>query len=265
MAIDFVIDLDCPAKQQLTTEGIVERLKGLERAQEIIGLFRRNGDNRPPSEMGFEFSRSTPEGEDERRVIVVQELLDAGEALNTVAHHCQGCPANRTGGRFGCVGFVQYPLSGEGEQWMLDRLPVPDDTLVWLLLRQGVKEFKYDGSTIQPLREVTDAYFVLDKPQTRRLGEFSMDANQVFEMMFAVGAVLPNHAATLLLFLHAIRRDLEADEIMNIGTATADTEARYPFRITPHDDDDQTIAELKDFLHALHIAWRLRVRLLVDA
>lgn len=265
MAIDYIIDLDCLPKQQLTTEGIVERLKGLERAQEIIRLFRRNGDDRPPSQMGFEFTRSTPNGEEETRVIVVQDLLDTAAELDPVAHHCKGCPANRTGGRFGCVGFIQYPVSSEAEKWVLDRLPVPDDTLVWMLLRQGVQEFKYDGSTIKPLREVTDAYFESSTPQSRRLGEFSIDSNQIFEMMFAVGNINPNHAALLLLFSHAIRRDLEADEIMAITPAPPDAETQYPLLIAPHDNDDTTIAEIKEFLRALYIAWRLRVRVLIDS
>lgn len=265
MAIDYVIDYDCIPKQQLTSQGIVERLKGFERAQEIIRLFRVNGDNRPPSQMGFEFTRSTPAGEEEKRVIVVQELLNDAAELDPLAHHCQGCPANRTGGRFGCIGFVQYPISSDAEKWALDRMPVPDDTLVWMLLKQGVQEFKYDGSSIKPLREVTDAYFADSQPQVRKLGEFSVDANQVFEMMFGVGNINPNHGAMLLLFLHAIRRELEADEIMAISPATPDAEQRYPLLVAPHDDDDQTIAEIKEFLRALHIAWRLKVRILVDA
>ena len=50
MAIDFIIDLDCIPKRSLTTQGILDRLKGQERARAIIRLFRDNGDDRPPSE-----------------------------------------------------------------------------------------------------------------------------------------------------------------------------------------------------------------------
>jgi hypothetical protein len=265
MAIDYVIDLDCIPKQTFTTEGILERLKGEDRAHTIIALFREHGDDRPPTEMGFEFTRNTPEGEEERRVIVVQDLLDAAEELQNVSYHCIGCPANRTGKPFGCTGFIQYRITAEAEQWLLDRLPVPDEPLSWLLLRQGVEEFKYDGSSVQPLREASDVYFEDSQPAVRRLGEFSVDANQVFEMMFAVGHVNPNHAALLLLFLHAIDRDLEADDIMHIAPAPDDAEERHPFILQPEPDDDQTIIELKEFLRALHMAWRLHVRVLVDA
>lgn len=265
MAIDYVIDWDCVPKQTFTTEGIMERLKGEERAHTIIALFRESGDERPPSEMGFEFSRNSPDGEEERRVIIVQDLLDEADELQPVTHHCIGCPANRTGKPFGCMGFIQYPVTSEAERWMLDRLPVPDEPLVWLLLRQGVEEFKYDGSAVKPLRQSNNVYFDDPQPAKRRLGEFSIDADQMFEMMFAVGHVNPNHAALLLLFLHAIDRDLEADDIMHLTPAPPDTQTAFPFIIQPEPNDDQTIVEIKEFLRALYRAWRLHVRVLVDA
>lgn len=265
MAIDYIIDYECEPKRALTTQGIVDRLKGEERAHKIIQLFRANGDERPPSEMGFEFTRSTPEGVEENRVVVVQDLLDAAEELRPYEHHCIGCPANRAGRPFGCIDYIQYPISGYGEAWLLDRMPVPDDTLIWLLLKQGVEEFKYDGTSIVPLRSASDAYFEDPTPASRILGEFTVDANQVFEMLFAVGAVNPNHAAILLLFTNAIPRDVEAELVMQLTPAPADVETRFPFILRPSEDDDETILQLKAFLHALYLGWKLHVRVLVDA
>jgi hypothetical protein len=266
MAIDYIIDYSCIPKDQLSTRGIVDRLKGEERARAVIRLFRENGDERPPSQMGFEFTRSTPEGQDETRVIVVQELLDAAAELIPYHSHCIGCPANRTNQPFGCIGFVQYPITSAGERWLLDRLPVPDDTLVWMLLRQGVKEFKYDGAAVRRLRQSSDAYFEDQTPASRRLGEFSIDADQVFEMIFGVGDIYPNHAAMLLMFLNAIDRRLEADEIMKIAPPPPGVEKRHAFNIPLNEkmEVDRTIAEFVDFLHALYIAWTLNVRLIMD-
>lgn len=265
MAIDYIIDLDCTPKRELTTGGILERLKGEERAHSIIALFRKNGDERPPSEMGFEFTRSTPDGNEETRVIIVQDLLDAAAQLKPLEHHCQGCPANLTGKRFGCVNFIQYPITLAAESWLLDRLPVPDEPLVWLLLKQGVAEFQYDGHSVRPLRAADNIYFEEARVFVRKLGEFTVDSNQLFEMIFAVGNINPNHAALLLLFLHAIDRDLEAQEIMTITPAPPDAETRYPFIIRVDDNDDRTIAEFKLFLEALYTAWTLNVHLIVDA
>ncbi|NWF70975.1 MAG: hypothetical protein HXY40_17965 [Chloroflexi bacterium] len=264
MAIDFIIDHTCEPKRILGTDGIVERLKGEERAATIIAMFRKNGDNRPPSEMGFEFTRSTPEGEKEKKIVVVQDLLDAAAELKPLEVHCQGCPANRTGKRFGCIGFIQYPVSARGEAWLLNQLPVPDEALVWLLLKQGVEEFKYDGSSLAPMRQAGDSYFEVRGSLTRRLGEFRITNDQVFEMLFLLGHIQPPHAGVVLLFFHAIQRDLNADDIMRVSRAPQDAAARYPFRHTAEADDDRTISEFKGFLHALYIAWSLNVRLLLD-
>lgn len=264
MAIDYVIDLDCVPKQTLGTPGILERLKSRERAQTIIGLFRRNGDNRPPTEMGFEMVRTAADGGEETQVVVVQHLLDFAEDLDPLAHYCVGCPANRTGMPFGCIGHIDYPISGHAEAWLLNRLPLPTEPLVWLLLRQGIREFKYDGSTARDLRESGDT--ILAEPRTiyRALGEMTATSDQIFEMTFMAGNIQPNHGGVLLLFFGAIERDLEADTIMQIGSMPLEDRVQFDFRIVPEPDDDPTTMQIKDFLAALYLAWRLNVQLLLD-
>ena len=265
MAIDYIIDYSCTPKETLSTAGILERLKGEERAQAIIQLFRRNGDDRSPSEMGFEFTRSTPEGQEETRVIVVQDLLDEAAELKPLEHHCEGCPANIGERPFGCMGFIQYPISQRAENWLLDQLPVPDEPLVWMLLRQGIQEFEYDGHSVRPLRNADRTYFEEPSVRSRRLGEFTIDANQLFEMIFGVGNIQPNHGALILLFVHAISREIEAHDIMNIAPAPEDVEKRHPFLFHVNDSDDQTIGELKQFFLALYTSWKLNISLILDA
>lgn len=266
MAIDFTIDYPCAPKDALSTQGIIDRLKGEARAKSIIKLFRDAGDDRPPSQMGFEFTRSTPEGVEENRVIVVQELLDAAAELDVWSSACATCPANRTRQRFGCIGHIEYPLSGKGEAWLLDQMPPPDDTLIWLLLKQGVDEFQYDGKTVEVLRQQTDSYFEDNLPAVRSLGEFMLNANQTFEMMFVLrdGAIYPNHGAILLLFAGGISRDIEAEMLMRLTPRPADAETRFPFKIQDQPDDDATTTQLKGFLKALWMAWILNVRVVLD-
>lgn len=265
MAIDYVIDYNCVPKETLGTEGIIERLKAEDRARAVIALFRQNGDDRPPSEMGFEFTRRSPEGEEETRVIVVQDLLDDAAVLRPLEDHCIGCPANRTGLPFGCMGFIQYPLSEQAENWLLDQLPVPDEPLVWLLLRQVIKEFDYKGDDIAPWRQQEGVFFETTSVNGRKLGELTIDSNQVFELLFARRQyIIPRQAALLLLFFNAIHRDLEADVIRELDPAPEDVEQRYPFILTDNVDDDSSITEIKAFLRALYIAWKLNVNLLLD-
>lgn len=266
MAIDYVIDYDCVPKQTLGTEGIKERLKGLERAQLIIQLYRDHGDDRPPSQMGFDFTRQTAEGEEETQLIVVQDLLDQGEVLVPLRDHCAGCPANRARKPFGCMGYIQYPISGQAESWLLNQLPSTNEPLVWLLLKQGVDNFQYDGQQIAALRQTSDTYFEDRQAAVRILGEFDLNANQIFEMIFNVGDIIPNHGAILLVFFNAVERsEMEAGDIMQLAPATPDLIAQYPYLHQIMANDDATTVEIKDFLEALYIAWSLNVKLLVDA
>lgn len=265
MAIDHIIDYDCVPKRTLTSEGILERLKGRQRAETIIQLFRQNDDDRPPSEMGFEFTRSTLDDDDATELMVVQDVLDYAEPLKPLEHHCAGCPANRRGEPFGCMSFVQYPISAAGEKWLLQQLPMPTEPLVWLLLKQGVDNFAYDGATTAKLRQ-GETYFEDKFAASRRLGEIVLDANQVFEMIFMVGHIIPNHGAILLLFFNALERsEMEAPEIMNLVPADDEKIAKYDFLHQVLPADDQTTRDIKEFLEALYIAWKLNVRLLVDA
>jgi hypothetical protein len=266
MAIDYIIDYPCAPKEALTTEGIVERLKSRERAYAVIKLFREAGDQRPPTEMGFEFTRTNLSGEEENRVIVVQEMLDLAAELDPLAHFCAGCPANVRNTPFGCIDAIEYPISAAAERWLLDQLPGIDLPLVWLLLRQGVQELGYDGASVEPLR-ANPIYFEERRVAGRDLVEFVFSANQVFEMLFLLGSIQPAHAGILLLLFGAIPRDVDAGQIVQImnRTLNEDEIARdYPFQMQIQPDDDRTTAALKDFFRALHRAWWLGVPLLLD-
>jgi hypothetical protein len=264
MSIDTIIGYNCIPKQTLTAEGILERIKGKERAETIIALFRRNGDNRSLKEMGFEMVRTAADGSEEMQVVVVQHLLDAADELTPLEHHCVGCPANAANRPFGCMGQIGYPISSEAEEWLLSQLPGPEEPLVWLLLRQGIQEFNYDGSTVRPLRAAGTTHFAEQRALTRNLTEFDISADQVFEMTFLLGDIQPNHAGVLLLFFNAIERGMEADQIIKIGRLPLEERAKFAFLHKIDPKDDLTTAEIKQFLYALYLAWRLNVPMILD-
>ena len=273
MAIDYMIELDCAPKRALGAAGIRERLKERQRALEVIEWFRAAGDERPPAEMGFEFSQSRPGDSGDKQLIVVQDLLDHAAALDEHAEHCRACPANRAGQAYGCAGFIQYPITALAETWLLERLPVPDEPLVWLLLRQGIQKLGYDGSSVKALRETAaesaadgSTYFELPDAPQGRLGELRVSSDQLLEMVFGVGErIIPNHAGIILLFVHAIDRDLEAEAIQDISSSAASTRERYGFLMSAPADGDQRIEEFVAFFLALYTAWQLNAPLFVDA
>ncbi len=273
MSIDYIIEYDCIPKRELKAEGILDRLKERARAQEVIRWFRTAGDQRSPDQMGFEFSQSVPGDEGDKQLIVVQDLLDHSAALDDYAEYCQDCPANRGRGAYGCVGFVKYPISASAEAWLLDRLPLPTEPLIWLLLKQGIQKLGYDGSSILALRQIDGDdevgernYFELPVAPQRRLGELRVSGDQVLEMIFGVGQrIIPNHAGILLLFFHAIGRDLEAHEIQDISSSNSTLRDQIDFELPDTTEYDDCIKELALFFQALYMAWKLNVPLFLDA
>lgn len=111
MAIDFIIGYDCAPKRALTDAGIQQRLKANERAQLIIRMYREAGDERPPSQMGFEMTHRTPAGET-TELVVVQNLLDMAQPLTEYAHHCQGCRPTATAGPMAAWASSSIPSAG---------------------------------------------------------------------------------------------------------------------------------------------------------
>ncbi len=273
MAIDYIIEYDCAPKRELSADGIRERLKERARADEVIQWFRAAGDMREPDQMGFEFTQSSPDDPGDKQLIVVQDLIDHAAALDDYAEDCAACPANPGGRPFGCMGFIQYPITARAEAWLLERLPVPDEPLVWLLLKQGIQKLGYDGASVKALRAADGgvdaserAYFELPIAPRRRLGELRVSGDQALEMIFGVGErVIPNHAGVLLLFFGAINRDLEAAEIQDISSFDEAIKERFAFVMQTEASADDRVREMVEFFRALYVAWRLNVPLFVDA
>lgn len=266
MGIDYVVHYDCEPKRALTTEGLMLRLKGRDRAERIIALYRDQGDYRRPREMGFEMVRRTAEGDEEQEVIIVQDLLDAAEELKPWAKYCEGCPANHAGRAFGCIGVINYPLSRAGEQWLLDQLPGNDFPLVYLLLQKAILEQGYRGEHAARLRAQSGVFMESGEAPQRSVDGFDVTADQVFEMLFLSGHIRPAHGALLLQFFDGIYSDLDADVMMQLADPPSVEwiDRTVPFLHRPEPGDDETIAALKQFFFALYTAFRVGVPLLLD-
>jgi hypothetical protein len=266
MGIDYLIHYDCEPKRAVTLEGLITRLKGRDRAEKIIKLYRVNGDQRSPSHMGFEMVRRTPDGEEETEIVIVQDLLDAAEELKPWEHYCAGCPANSAGRPFGCIGSINYPISISAERWLLNQLPSNDHPLPYILLQKAIREMGYKGESAIGLRSEEEVYMQSLEPLIRDYDGFTVSGNQVFEMLFLSSPIRPAHASLLLQFFGAISPNLEADEIMRLAVPPTQEwiDQNAPFLFKPSAIDDETISDLKAFFKAMYTAWRLSVLLLLD-
>jgi len=266
MGIDYMIGYDSEPKRAFTIAGLMGRLKSRERAQTIIELYRRQGDMRSPEFMGFEMVRHTADGTEETETIVIQDLLDLAEELKPYESYCVGCPANRSETSFGCIGSINYPLSAESERWLLDQLPDNSHPLTFMLLQKAVRAMGYTGDAASPLRVQQGVFLESPVSLERRIGDFSISGNQVFELLFLSGPIKPAHAALLLQFFGGISPNLDADVMMQLATPPSQDwiNDHVPFLHRVAAGDDASIVSLKQFFQALYLAYRLDVPVLLD-
>jgi hypothetical protein len=262
MGIDHVIDLDCVPKQTFSTAGILTRLKARERAGTILKLFRDNGDQRSPAEMGFEMVRRMSDGTEETQIVIVQDLLNEAAQLESVGRYCADCPANRTGRPFGCFGYINYPISQAAELWLLKQLPNPEEPLPFLLLNQTMRDFALSGEQANTMRGNPGVFFETEERFAKNLEDTQITTDQVFEMLFLSGNIKPAHGALLLIFFGGIPRDMDANVLMALTQPGSDH--AVPFLATPEEGEDQSIQALKAFFHTLYIAFQLNATVSLD-
>lgn len=271
MGIDYVVDYDCEPKRALGLDHILELLKDRSRALAALELLEEKGvSHLPIDQVEFEFIARTPEGDMAPRRVKVKDVLDRASALEEFAPACDKCPANNSGRAYGCVGSIGYPLSQFGEVWLLGRVqkgPGAD------LIRALLKELALTGSDIAKMRAAGETFFEARvAPQRGDLG-FELATDQLLEVIFCRGHLVPSHAAIVLIALSALRLErpvpdhekLPPGSAMLVGRDENGVETAQLFDIpapSPHDDD--TVRELKAFFRALFLARGFGVRLLLD-
>ena len=269
MGIDYTIDFSCDPKKNIGSAQILELLKSRQRAHEVIKLYRDEDDYRPESEIGYEVTRRTPDGEEETTLMIASEVLEEVAVLNEWADVClNNCPANITGKPYGCIGHINYPISNKGEVWLLEQLPSVADPVLFLMLIRGIQEIGYSGVEARQLRDQVGIYFQNPDTLARRYSELDVTTDILFEMTFQLGDIQPPHAAMLLLFYGAIsRQDLDPTTIMGLTKQEISADKfleEFPFLQEIQSGDDSSIRDLKQFLKALYTAYVLNVPLLLD-
>ncbi len=271
MGIDYVVDYDCEPKKALGLDHILDLLKDRSRALAALELLKNQGmSDVPIDQLEFEFVARTPDGDLAPRRVKVKTVLDRAAALEEFAPACDHCPANNTGRAYGCVGSIGYPLSHVGEVWLLGRVqrgPGSD------LLKALMKEITLDGSDIAKMRAAGETFFESrTAPQRSDLG-FELATDQLLEVIFCKGHLVPSHAAIILIALSALRLErpvpdqakLPPGSAMLVGRDEHGHETAQLFDIPPPGErDDDTIRELKAFFRALFLARGFGVKLLLD-
>jgi hypothetical protein len=260
MGVDYIVGLECAAKRQLSDAGILQMLKARQRAEMVLGLMRQNGDMRPASEITFKMILRTPEG-DRPSEVAVQTLLDQAAKLDEHGSACASCPANcgKPAG-YGCFHSINYPIEAATEDWLLARLPDDPESTAGQLLRRAVEDFGWMGEHAASMRRQGDTFFEAELAATRRWSDgFAIDGNQIFHMLFHVGAIGSTHALMVALFFGALPHDLDPELL---GDARRLARILSLATITEQDGQREQFAEL---IRALVLAARLDVEVGIDS
>lgn len=242
MVIDYVIELACEPKRRLRPPGLLTLLRRIEGSE----------------------GESEPEGQEGAAA------LEAGFRLRPLAFHCAGCPGNHAGTAFGCHGRVHAPLSVAAEDWLAAQWPTslkaredwtPDQRVQLRSFRQlldYLKREKVTGAAADVERS-SGGLLARRKPRRKRYGPFwrtGISTSQILELLFLTGRVEP---LTGELLCRALGVWIDA------GPAD-DGVAEVLFTAPEEPEDDASLVDLKQYLHALIVASSLNVsiRLVLD-
>jgi len=184
----------------------------------------------------------------------IGDLLQESAPLDTLAVHCQGCPANLQKCDFGCGGAIHYPIPAAAEAWLMSRLPDDLNTRVGFLLVGAIADFKYDGAPIDAARSRKELY-ESPRPVERKWGSlFSkktrISSSQILEMLLSVGSYQAGHAQLVAYLLGYV--DDAFAPIHDPGHQ-------------PQAGDAPVVADFKRFLAAAAFAGTHGLPLLMDA
>jgi len=244
MVIDYVIEFPCEPKRRLLSPGLLTLLRRIERCQD-----------------------GPPTGK-----LEAAEAREADFRLRPLAFHCARCPASRRAEAFGCVGRIQVPISAEAEEWLGSLLPVS------LKPREG--STYEQRAQLLALQELL-AYLQV-QPVSRKAAEQQRTKLGLLERKRPVlrqyGTIFRPRPLTtsqlLALLTQEERLPPEVGELLcralGVWVDGNDGDDGIPevqFTTPAEPDDDPSVADLKQFFHAILVACSVNapLRLISDA
>jgi hypothetical protein len=261
MAIDYLLGVGCEPQERLGVERLMSMNRTRILARSALAHMRQDGDQRAPKDIEIQLTMRTTTG-DSGRGVTLQDLLDESDPLDVVAKSCHSCPAELPR-EFACHRRIRYPIPERVEAWLMARLPENLGCTAGALLVRGLGDLGWDGAAAARLRAAGDTYFesrtALGVRWASPDGTIEISSDQLFQMMFMVGHIIPTHALMLALFLGVIPHDTSLHDLKDeagrrrvLATAHVPTQA------------DADIEQLAAFLRTLAVAARLDVPILVD-
>jgi hypothetical protein len=267
MAIDYLLGMSCKPQQVLGAERLVALHRTRILARSALAHMREDGDAREPKEIEIQLTMRNPDG-DSARGVTLQDLLNESAPLDEVAEQCKQCPAELPR-EFACHRRIRYPIPERVEQWLMARLPENLQCTAGALLVRSMGELGWDGEPAKKLRAAGTTYFESRVAYGVRWesaggeadngGHIEISSDQLFQMMFMVGALNPAHCLMLALFCGVIPHDTSLHDLKDeAGRKRVLAAANVPI------EADADIEQLAAFLRALAVAARHDVPIFVD-
>lgn len=279
MAIEYIINHNCPAKDELGAEGIMHLVKSKGRAEILLERFIKDGMPREEAlHATFGVQVRRPTGEEEMKRTTVAQLLREAELLIDHEPACKSCPVS-FGRSFGCYGSINYPISEKAEEWLANLAAkavtegMPNSILIKFMLDQQV-----DGQTFKQMRGGEGiGYFESKLPieveiEDDVLGNAIIDTNQIMEMFFGVGEMKDVHQQFLLFFSGGLTlQDTPPDEDrIGVEIQIAVVEDQFGatrfwvYKMPDELSDDHTTRQIKAFLRSVFEAFCAQASVSVD-
>ncbi|HVY49097.1 MAG TPA: hypothetical protein VHB21_24575 [Minicystis sp.] len=279
MAIEFLVDLACPVKRELTAAELAVRLRARSRAEVAIARAREAGDARPPEELVVKLVRADGEGGERVEAVSLASILEGARGLDDLASACAACRARVVKSAFGCYGAIGYPILAETEAYLMDRMPPMLGTLGGAFLVRAVRELGYDGAPVARMRAEGRTFFERERPVATRYAEdeasWEITSDAIWEMLLFPGPagarapgpspIRPSHALLVAVVLGIVPHAVAPEHVQAV---LADDEARAallePVFVPPELRGTQ-IEDLGRLLEAVRKGVLLGCPVLVDA
>ncbi|MCC6464550.1 MAG: hypothetical protein IT463_04335 [Planctomycetes bacterium] len=260
MAIIYYVDFPCPIKDAVKPGRLLRLLYARERANEAVNRARKEKPDISPEEVMVALSLKDKERTAQLVQTSAAEVQRQFGELDALAHHCRDCRARVETGSFGCRGRIDLPISLKAEAFLMGLIHGSGGDPTPGLLANYMENNGIAGNRPAEMRKLPGVWFESDKPLVKRLpDERRISANQLFELLFLISPIRPNHARFLLGMLDVLAPNLPLDrpleslpnlfvvERADAGLVTA----RVGLKLQAGADDDASLRGLQNYFGAL--------------
>ncbi|MBP9087032.1 MAG: hypothetical protein KBG15_13000 [Kofleriaceae bacterium] len=262
MAIDYVLGVQCEAKQNLGVERLVTLHRTRIIARAALTQARAGGDHRAAEDISLAVATNMVSGAPAASTTIAG-LMARSAALDAYGDECRTCPAAPHGAEFGCHQRINYPIAEDAEAWLMSRLPKSLDSAAGALLVRGMQEFTWDGAPVAKLRTRAGEFLESRVPYGVRWQldgkPVEVSSDQLLQMMFFVGHLAPTHCLMLALFVGAVSHDASFHDLKDSAGR-----AKLMHAAVIERQADPAVEQVAAFLRAVLAAARLEVPLFID-